>query len=110
MELSKELIYPISIFYNDDYSLVLNENRTATLTKDGIADIIDLSILSKAALLSACINDKALLYKIIINVNNTNVYKTQIETLSKRIEELHEEFNESMAEQVTMLYELRMVY
>lgn len=109
MEENKKKLYPISIFKNDDYSLVLNENQTATLTQNGIADIIDLSILSKAALLSACINDKVLLYSFIINVNNTNVYKNTIDTLSKKIETFHEEFNELMAEQVAMMWEMRRV-
>lgn len=110
MKKSKHVLnYPISIFDNDDYCLVLNENRTATLTQNGIADIIDLSILSKAALLSACINDKALLYKFIINVNNSNVYRERIETMSKEIETYQDEFNGLIIEQRLMLDQMRRV-
>lgn len=115
MRISKdELKYPLPIFDNDDYCLTLNDNKTATLIHHEDVNkhetIVDLSVLSKASLLSAYINDKQLLYSFIINVNNTNIYNIEMGKLLERIIEIDREMVSLNTDQDEMLDRMKISY
>jgi len=104
-----KIIYPIEIFDNDDYCVVINENQTALLTSHSTdkENIIDLTILSNEEILNAYNENKQLLYSFIINKNNLQVYDTEIDNLLQKVDRLEEEQDNLYDEVDDMIKELQ---
>jgi len=108
----QELKYPINLFDNDDYSVVINENQTATLTNhhgSNLERIIDISCLSKAAVLSSYINDKQLLYSFIIVLSNADVCIEHISGMTKVVDRYKQNLNMLNKNKAEMLEKMRRI-
>ena len=105
--MNDKLEYPLSIFEDNNYSLVLNKYQTATFNTNGLKEFIDLKILTQEELLDLYFTDKILLCGLITNIRNTIIYKDTIEGLLKKSKAFNDEFHDLLIEKNKMLEKIR---
>jgi len=105
----QEVEYPLSIFEDDIYSLVLNKYQTATFNTNDLKEFIDLKILTQEELLNLYFTDKLLLCGLITNIRNTRIYRGAIEDLLKKSKAFNDEFYNLIVEKNKMIEKIRSI-